>query len=315
MKRSGLFLLLLALALLPRPSSAMPGSQQGKPSNLAERLGYSSDAKLLIVHADDLGVTHSVNAASIRALEIGLVNSASMMVPCPWFPEIAAYARTHPEADLGLHLTLTSERTFYRWGPVNPKDKVPSLVDAYGYFHLNWTETTRINPAEAEAEMRAQVELAKALGVKPTHLDSHQYRLIGNRDLFQAFVRIGREYKLPIFVARNWFPMYPHLESCLSPDDVVIDRTASIGPDIPPEKWDAYYTDVIRGLTPGVTVLIIHIGYDDEEMRAFSRDRDTWGASWRQRDFDLFTSNKFRQLLAENKVKLVTWREIGRLLK
>src|SRR5687767_13457717 len=84
---------------------------------LAERLGYPRDAKLLIVHADDLGMAHSVNAASIRGLESGLINSASIMVPCPWFPEIAEYARKNPQADLGLHLTLTSEWTDFRWGP------------------------------------------------------------------------------------------------------------------------------------------------------------------------------------------------------
>jgi predicted glycoside hydrolase/deacetylase ChbG (UPF0249 family) len=100
---------------------------------LAERLGYAPGTKLIIVHADDLGETHSVNAAAIKALQAGTINSASLMVPCPWFPEIADYATSHPDADFGLHLTLTSERVYYRWGPVAPLDKVPSLVDTNGY--------------------------------------------------------------------------------------------------------------------------------------------------------------------------------------
>jgi len=100
------------------------------PRTLAERLGYPRVAKLLIVHADDLGMAHSINAATIKAFETGLVNSGSIMIPCPWLPEIAAYARANPNADLGLHLTLTSEWKLFRWGSVLPKDSVRSLFDA-----------------------------------------------------------------------------------------------------------------------------------------------------------------------------------------
>src|ERR1700722_16307725 len=159
-------------------SMAAPASAQIARATLAEQLGYPPDAKLLIVHADDLGFTHSANAASIEALESGAVNSASIMVPCPWFPEIADYAKSHPQIDFGLHLTLTSERVYYRWGPVASKDKVPSLLDENGYFHHDWSRDTHINPKDAELELRAQIERALAMGVRPTHLDSHQYRLI-----------------------------------------------------------------------------------------------------------------------------------------
>src|SRR5438105_9502574 len=142
---------------------------------LADQLGFPAGTKLIIVHADDLGETHAVNAAAMKALESGTINSASLMVPCPWFPEMADFAKSHPEADLGLHLTLTSERVYYRWGPVASIDKVPSLVDENGYFHHDWEGNQRINPKEVEIELRAQVERALRMGVRPTHLDSHQY--------------------------------------------------------------------------------------------------------------------------------------------
>src|SRR5262249_55775058 len=129
---------------------SVASSAQEQAKTLQEKLGYPRDARLLIVHADDLGATHSVNAASIKALESGGINSGSMMVPCPWFPEIADYAKSHPEADFGLHLTLTSERIYYRWGPVAPRDKVPSLVDANGYFHHEWAPDTPIQPKDVE---------------------------------------------------------------------------------------------------------------------------------------------------------------------
>jgi predicted glycoside hydrolase/deacetylase ChbG (UPF0249 family) len=303
----------LGIVLLVLVTTASVARAQTVSKSLAERLGYARDAKLIIVHADDLGMTHSVNAASIKGLETGLVNSASIMVPCPWFPEMADYAKAHPDADLGLHLTLTSERVFYRWGPVAPRSKVPSLVDSNGYFHLNWTETPTINAKEVEQELRAQIERAMAMGVRPTHLDSHQYRLFKNgQDIFQSALDVAHEYKLPVFVVRDWFVDRPYLESSLSPDDLVVDHTVTMEPGVAPEKWAEFYGKALKNLQPGVTVFIIHLAFDDEEMRAATRERDTWGAAWRQRDFDFFTSAEFRALVREQNIKLVTWRELAR---
>jgi hypothetical protein len=299
--------LLLVNAGLPFAAMA----QNAPP--VAERLGYGRGAKLLIVHADDVGMTHSVNAATIKALESGAVNSASIMVPCPWFPEIADYAKTHPEADFGLHLTLTSERVYYRWGPVAPRDRVTSLVDENGYFHHDWTAGTRIEPKEAEQEIRAQIERAYAMGIRPTHLDSHQYRLYDNgKELFEALLRVAHEKKLPFFVARDWFAEHPYLESSLSAGDTVIDHTVTIDPGVPAEKWADFYRTAMKNLQPGVTEFVIHLAFADEEMKAATRERDTWGAAWRQRDFDFFTSAEFRELLAREKIQLTTWRELAR---
>src|SRR5882724_6231556 len=139
-------------AVPAQPTSSSMSQPAAK--TLLERLGYPADAKLLIVHADDLGMAHSVNQASIKGLESGLVSSASIMIPCSWLPEIADYARTHPDADLGLHLTLTSEWALYRWGPVLGKEQVPSLLDPDGYLYLTESEAAKhIDPKEAEAEI------------------------------------------------------------------------------------------------------------------------------------------------------------------
>ena len=291
---------------------------QAVPANksLAEKLGYARDAKLVIVHADDLGMTHSVNAASIKGLESGLVTSASIMVPCPWFPEMAEYAKAHADADFGLHLTLTSERVFYRWGPVAARDQVPSLVDSNGYFHLNWNESTHIDTREVELELRAQIEKALAMGVRPTHLDSHQYRLFENgKEMFQSILRLGHEYKLPVFMVRDWFAERPYLEASLGPEDLVVDHTVTMETGVAPEKWADFYVRALKNLQPGVTVFIIHLAYDDVEMRAATRERDTWGAAWRQRDFDFFTSAQFRAVVKEQDIKLVTWRQLAQASK
>jgi predicted glycoside hydrolase/deacetylase ChbG (UPF0249 family) len=309
MNRKRIFVLLLLV--FSRAPSETHAQVSGK--SLAEKAGFARDTKLLIVHADDVGVTHSVNAATIKGLESGLVNSASIMVPCPWLPEIADYAKAHPELDFGLHLTLTSERVYYRWGPVASRGRVPSLVDENGYFLHDWTVATKINSKEVDLELRAQIERAHAMGIRPTHLDSHQYRLYENgKDLFEVVLRIAHENKLPVFVARDWFVDHLYLESSLTPADIVLDHTITISPNVPPEKWADFYETALRNLQPGITEVVIHLGFADDELRAATRERDTWGAEWRQRDFDFFTSFEFRKLLQEQNIKLVTWRELAR---
>ena len=283
---------------------------------LAERLGYPKDAKLLIVHADDLGMSHSVNAATIKAFESGLVNSGSIMVPCPWFSEIATYARANPQADLGLHLTLTSEWTTFRWGPVTSKDRVSSLLDKNGYFNLTESEAAaKADPKEIEMEIRAQIERARAFGIQPTHLDSHMGTLYQNKAVFEIFLKVAREYKLPVRVARTWFARADFLPSTLKPDDVFIDRVLDINQTVAPADWSRFYTDAIKKLEPGVTEVVIHLAYDDGEMRGATFDHPDWGAAWRQRDLDFFTSDAFRQLLKDEGIKLITWRELGKLMQ
>src|SRR6266550_4780405 len=288
-------------------------ASQTVSKTLAERLGYPRDTKLLIVHADDLGMAHSINTASIKALETGLVSSGSIMIPCSWLPEIAAYARTHPEADLGLHLTLTSEWSLYRWGPVLSKERVPSLLDSSGYFYPTETEAAaHIDPKEAEAEIRAQISRAVALGIQPTHLDSHMGTLYQNQALFETLFRVAHDNKLLIRVSREWFAAAPFLPSLLGPDDVVMNGIISIEPGVTAEGWSKYYADAIRNLQPGITEMIVHLAYDNEEMRGVAFDHPNWGSEWRQRDFQFVTSDAFRKLLQENNVKLVTWREVSK---
>jgi len=308
------------MRLIPKISALLTllvvvASVHAQQRTLAERLGYPRDAKLIIVHADDLGMAHSVNLATIKAFETGLVNSGSIMVPCPWLPEIAAYARANPQADLGLHLTLTSEWTQFRWGPVSSKNRVASLLDPNGYFRLTETEAAKsADPKEVELEIRAQIERAKSLGIVPTHLDSHMGTLYQSKALFEVFLRVAREYKLPVRVAKAWFTRADFLPEVITPTDVFIDRVLDINPSVAPEDWGKFYSDALRKLEPGVTEIVIHLAYDDAEMRGATSDHPNWGAAWRQRDFEFFTSDAFRKVLAENQIKLVTWREVGKLI-
>ena len=293
-----------------------PSAPPAAAKTQLERLGYPPDAKLLIVHADDLGMAHSINRASIKGLESGLVSSASIMIPCPWLPEIADYARKHPAADLGLHLTLTSEWSLYRWGPVLPKERVPSLLDSNGYLYPTESEAAaHIDPKEVEAEIRAQIARAKALGIQPTHLDSHMGTLYQTQALFETFFRVAHDNKLLIRVSKEWFAEAPFLPSLLGPDDVVLNTIISIEPSVTADGWSKFYVDAIKNLQPGITEMIVHLAYDDEEMRGVAFNHPNWGSEWRQRDFQFATSEAFRKLLQENNIKLVTWREISQRLQ
>ena len=282
--------------------------------NLAQRLGYPADAKLLIIHADDLGVTHSQNMATFEALNRVAVSSASIMVPCPWRTEAVDYAQAHPDADLGVHLTLTSEWKTYRWGPVSPRDQVLSLLDPQGYFYSTATEAARhIRPEEAEREIRAQVETLLKMEIHPTHLDSHMGVLFTKPALVGVLVKVAREYNLPFLIGR--FPdAPPETYSVVKPTDVFIDRVFVPSPPIKAGDWFSLYIDIVQTLSPGISELIVHVAYDDAEMQAVTVDHSDFGSAWRERDFNVMTSPEFHQALEENHITLVTWRELGKLL-
>ena len=281
---------------------------------VAERLGYPADSKLLIVHADDLAIAHSEDAASFEALEKNAVTSASIIVPGPWLTEVAAYAKAHPDADLGVHLALTSEWKTYRWGPVESKDKVPSLVDASGYL---WPETLpalqNIKPEEVEREIRAQVERAMALGIHPTHLDSHMGVLFSSPPLFAVYVKLAHEYKLP-FLAVRIPNVPPQLLSVLSEKDIVVDSVVIANPTVHANEWRDFYVNAVMNLKPGVTEIIVHLGHDDTELEAVMEDHPDYGAAWRQRDYNAVTSAEFKKALEENHVIPIKWKDLKKLV-
>lgn len=289
-------------------------SARAQTKSIAERLGYPPDSKLLIIHADDLAVAHSQDAASFAALDQHAVASASIMVPCPWLTEVVDYAKAHPDADLGLHLTLTAEWKTYRWGPVASRNTVPSLLDPSGYL---WPEVEpavrNIKTEEAEREIRAQIERAVAMGIHPTHLDSHMGTLFARPDLFAVYVKVAREYKLPFLAVRT--PDAPkELLSMLTERDFLLDSLVIADPSVNPANWKAFYTNAIKNLKPGLTEIIVHLGHDDAEMQAVMVDHPDYGAAWRQRDYDAVTSPEFKKSLEDNHVVLIHWRDLKKLL-
>ena len=280
---------------------------------IAERLGHPANSKLLILHADDLGAAHSVDAASFDALDKGAISSASIMVPTPWIAEVAAYAKAHPNADLGLHLTLTSEWETYRWGSVESADKVPSLLDSAGTFPRDVRPVAeKAKPTEVERELRAQIDRAFALGIRPTHVDSHMGALFSTPELIATYVKVARSYGLPFLALRGDPRATP--QPPLSVNDILLDTVIIAGPEVPRDKWKEFYLKAIADLKPGLTEMIVHLGRDDSELQAVMVDHEPYGSAWRQRDYDVVTSPEFKKALQDNRVILVTWKELQKLL-
>ncbi len=281
---------------------------------VVERLGYPANSKLLILHADDLGAAHSIDAASFDALDKRAVSSASIMVPTPWITEVAAYARAHPNADLGLHLTITSEWETYRWGSVEPADKVPSLLDSAGTFLRDETLVgKKAKPVEAEREIRAQIERALALGIRPTHLDSHMGALYSTPELYATFVKVAHAYRLPFRAVRGDRRAGP--QSPLSDKDILVDTVIQANPTVRADQWKAFYLKSIANLKPGLNEIIVHLGRDDSELQAVTVNHEGWGSAWRQRDYEVMTSPEFKKALEDNHVILITWRDLQKLVQ
>ena len=289
-------------------------SLAAQTKTIAERLGYSADAKLVILHADDLAVAHSEDSASFAALDQHAVSSASIMVPCPWLTEVADYAKAHPDADLGLHLVLTSEWKTYRWGSVSSSNQVPSLLDPLGTFYpTTEAAAAHAKPDEAEREIRAQVERAMAVGIKPTHLDSHMGTLFSTPELFAAYVKVAHDYHLP-FLAVKVADERSKLLSLLSPNDVVFDAVVVAAPGLQPAARKSFYFDTVKNIKPGLTYFIVHLAYDDAEARAMMGQNEPFGAAWRQGDFDTVMSPEFQQALKDNHIVVIKWKDLQKLV-
>jgi predicted glycoside hydrolase/deacetylase ChbG (UPF0249 family) len=302
--------ILLWLLIIPAGIFA----QQRK--NTAELLGYPADAKLLIIHADDLGLSHSTNMAVIKAFENNAITSGSVMVPCPWFPEIASYVKDHPGLDVGIHFTLNAEWKFYKWNGVSPSSEIPSLIGKDGYFSPNLqTIVFGAKPEQVEKELRAQINKAIASGIKPTHIDSHMGSMFVTPALFHVALKVAREYKIPLFVPMNEAKKSaPFLIKEIPSELISVDNFQMLPGEAVKGDWKAMYTDFIKALTPGLNEIVVHLSYDNDEMQGIAQDHEDYGSAWRQKDLDLLMSDSFKKLLRDNQVQLVTWRQVQKAM-
>ena len=285
-------------------------------ASLVERLGFAPDTKVLIINCDDLGMCHAENAATFNALLNGVATSATVMMPCPWVPEVVQWKKEHPEADLGVHLTLTSEWKRYRWGPVVGRELLPSLVDPQGYM---WKDCEplweHVKPDEAYRECRAQIEMAIRLGLDPTHIDNHMGSLQTHPELWKIYLRLAKEFNLPVRMASE--ELYAAMGAAgrrkiyaengiIGPDVLIYPDALPFPEPKSPEETPAYYEKILRSLQPGkVYELYLHCALEGPELQHIT------GYHWRrQADYDWLVSPKTRQLIDQLGIKLIGYRPL-----
>lgn len=274
-----------------------------------KKLGFTENDKLLILHGDDLGVNHSVNLASIDGLKNGHLNSTSIMVPCPWFEEIAAFFIENKEFDYGLHLTLNSEWKHYKWDGLNGHHNAPGLHNDSGYLYDNVESVVEhASSEEVEAEIRAQIQKSLDAGLKPSHLDSHMGAIFAKKEFLESYIKLGEEFKIPVFLPIP--PEHPFAKDLLTPNSVIVNQLYMNENHLEKSNVFVYYDEVIKNLQPGLNEIIVHLGKDNEELQATCVDHPYFGSSWRQFDWDYMTSDHLKNLLKQENIKLITWREI-----
>ncbi len=272
-------------------------------------LGYPADARLLIINADDFGMCNSVNEAIIAALKQGLVRSTTLMVPCPWAVHAMHFLARHPDIPFGVHLTVISEWADYRWGPVSPREKVPSLIDTAGYFYSfehmpEFLAQVRLD--QLEWEFRTQIESVLAAGLEPTHLDWHALRIGSRLDISKLMLKLAREYGLALRVAgRSWIDQVQS-QGLAANDFDFLDSYL-----LDPVTKAAYFAELAHKLPAGLSEWAVHPGFDNPELLAIESPSN----HVRQTDFDFLISQQAKDLINEEGIILLDYRPLQKVWK
>lgn len=280
---------------------------------LSERLGYKPTDKLLIVNCDDVGMCNAANMAVIDGMENGMITSGTIMTPCPWAGAIEDYAKKHPEKDFGVHLTHTAEWSFYRWGPVAPRDQVKGLCDPEGFLLRSVEEVyAHAKPEEALIEGRAQIKRALAAGVPVTHIDSHMGTMQYSPEYVKAYVQLAMEFNLPVRMPSQATMLkfnQPAMREELSKQGLIFTDYFIYDEMEKYKEVKPFWTSVIKNLKPGVTEIFIHASKMSDELKAI-----TGTAEKRAQEAACFTSDKdIRQLLKDEGVILIGYRPLMEL--
>ena len=282
--------------------------------SIAEKLGYSEDDKLLVIHADDLGLEESVNSTSFESLKKNTVTSASVIMTTEKIDDVALFSNLNPTVDLGIHLTVTSEWKMHKWGGILQNKDIPSMLNSNNHFYWNKRKFTKFsNLDEVRNELQAQIDLAVSMGINISHIDSHEGALFFDPDVFKMYLNLAKRNNLLAFVPIQASVHFD--ENFPKPDHAIIfDQFFMAEAGIKPYEMEKYYLDIIDNLKPGLSQIIVHFGLDNNKMKDITQGKTNYGSLWREIDYNVMNSEIFIKSLEENNIKLINYSDLKNVI-
>jgi predicted glycoside hydrolase/deacetylase ChbG (UPF0249 family) len=297
-----------------------------QPNPVLKKLGLLNNDRVVIIHLDDIGMCQATVAAYADLYDFGLISSGAVMPPCPWFLEAARFATEHPQADLGVHLTLNSEWENYRWGPVSTRDVKTGLLDQQGYLHRLSAQTQEQADPEAVAqELEAQMQRAVAAGIVPTHADTHM-GTVAHPKFMQGYIQLALKYQVPPMMLRldeeGWRRVADQHKGAALDDSAIalvvqmvhtleemgiplLDEISHLPLDANPNTRLEQAMQAFEDLKPGITHFIIHAAKDTPELRAIAPD---WAC--RVADYHTFMKMELREHIQNLGLHVIGYRAI-----
>ena len=293
------------------------------PNPFLQKLGYSDNDRLVILHTDDIGMCHASLQAFKDLWKFGTITSGAVMVPCPWFPATAQMCRENPEIDMGVHATLNAEWEAYRWSPLSTRDPASGLLDADGYFH-QWQDAVYQNakPEAVEVEVNAQIERALAAGIDVTHVDSHMGTIMS--PLFiQSYIQAAASRRLPSMLPRldakgvevigisdNERIFYEPIMQMLLESGVPMLEGLTSMPLTEPNGQLEIAKDLLGDLPVGITHFILHPSIDTAELRSIAPDWES-----RVANYNTFMKDELKKFIEQEDIKLIGYRQIRNAIR
>ena len=306
---------------------------QSMDSTYAEKLGYPKGSKVVILHVDDVGMSFDSNEGAINAMTEGVATSCSVMMPCSWVPAFVHYYKKHPKLDVGLHLTLTSEWSGYRWGPLSGKSSTPGLVDKEGDLWSSVEDVVKHSSAdEVEKEILAQLDRARTMGLEPTHLDSHMGTLFATPEFLKRYIKVGIENHIPVMLPAghaSLIKLTNHMPEAQMAQirmlgKMLWDAKLPVLDDLHNESYNweipkdlqsddqeiqefktKKYIEGIHTIKPGLTMMIMHCTATTEVFPFISGS-----GPLRRGDMLAMMDPEFKAAIIREGIILTTWREV-----